>query len=172
MNETEFIELIKEPWFSKWEQWILFAFSFFGTLFSILAFIAAKRAVQAAKAAATTVKIQTITIEISEIVQRLDKLDSEMNYSEARDFFSEINRRVRRITAPFQNNIRYKEAIITINKKLVDCKEALDGVRPIEDVNSVVENAVYYAVEARFSDLSGELAGLMGLFEKRSLDEH
>jgi len=66
------------PFYADWSFWISNVVGVLGLLFSILAFIEARRAKLAASDAGRIVKIQTITIELTEIAQRLDKLDKRL----------------------------------------------------------------------------------------------
>src|SRR4051812_42031977 len=66
----------------------------FGLWFAIKAFKEAREAKKAANEAGKAVKIQSVTIELTELIQRLDKINIEINYSQARDLYSEINRKV------------------------------------------------------------------------------
>lgn len=172
MDETELLNQIKSldiPFWKEGDFWIFLFMALLSLGASIKAFLEARAAKVAATEAGTTVKIQTITIELSEIIQKLDKLDIDIEFSTARDFLNEINRRVRRLTSPFAEDDSYKLKIETIYTSLTDCKSSLDDVRPLENGAPVVDNAVYHAVESHFADLSGELAELMGLFEKRTI---
>lgn len=172
MNETEFLEIIDKLNFPFWKTidfWIFLVLAI-GSLFaSIRAVIEAKQAKIAANDAGKTVKIQTITIELSEVMQRLDKLDVEIDFSTARDLLSETNRRVRRLIAPFKEDEEYKDIIGSIITTLSDSKSALLRVRPIDQDEVVVRSTVYYSIESNFSELTGQLAELMGKFEERTI---
>lgn len=140
---------------------------------AIFAFIEAKGAKRAALDAGRTVKIQTITIELSEILQRLDKLEPAISYSDARDLLNEIARRLRRLASPFKSEQDLKETITDLFTSLEHGKKALNSVKPenleTEEQNQDT-NSVYYATEAHFSSISSYVAELMGLLEKRSID--
>lgn len=145
--------------------------SAFGVYFSIKAFNEAKKAKLAASEAGKTVKIQTITIELSEIVQRLDKLDFELSYSEARDLMNEISRRLRRLIAPFQTTEDMQVACDNLKFALAEAKKALDGIRPAAgSLAEIPNNSVYFATEGHFSNISNCVAEIMGLFEKRNIE--
>ena len=133
-----------------------------------MSFNAASKARIAAESAATIVKIQTITIELSEIIQKLDKLDPNIDFTLGRDLLNENNRRVKRLISPFRDEQDYKETINQINIALENAKKALEEVKPIDSEN-VVKSSVYHAVESHFSTIAGLLAELMGLFEKRTI---
>jgi len=170
---TKILEIISTPFYLKWDFWLFIIIGLIGTIFAILAFIEARRAKTAATAAGNTVKIQTITIELSEIRQRLGKLDTEIKYSDARDLLNEVTGKLRRQVSPFKNEQDLKETIDTLLKSLEAAKEALKTVRPIHSEASqedIENNSVYFATESHFSNISGCVADLMGLFEKRSID--
>jgi len=175
MNETnEILKGISElntPFWERFDFWLFLLLSIASLIASIQAFREAKAARKAANNAGQTVKIQTITIELSEIIQKLDKLELKIEFSQARDFYSEVNRRIKRLTAPFKGDDEYKEVISEIAETLEELKASLAEVRPIEngEGQSPVENSVYFAVEKHFSELGGQLAELMGYFEKRTL---
>ncbi len=61
--------------------------------------------------------------------------------------------------------------ITKIKAVLSNAKGGLDGVKPINaDGQEPVSNSIYYAIESHFSELSGYIAELMGLFEKRTIE--
>lgn len=100
----------------------------------------------------------------------MDKLDIEIEFSTARDLLNETNRRVRRLIAPFKEDDNYKTIAIKIIDTLSSAKNNLLQVRPIDQEEQVVTNSVYYAIESDFSELSGQLAELMGKFEERTIN--
>lgn len=162
------LEKINVPFWEEYDFWIFLVIGLLSLFASIKAFFEAKAAKTAANEAGQTVKIQTITIELSEIIQKLDKLETNIEFSEARDFLSEINRRIKRLTSPFKKEEDYHEVIALIYDTLEITKESLTEVRPLDN-ETVVDNSVYFAVEKHFSDLGGLLAELMGYFEKRTI---
>lgn len=173
MTEKEIIELLRNseiPFWETWDFWIFIVLAIGSLIASITAFKEARKAKEAAHEAGKTVKIQTITIELSEIIQRLDKLDIEIEFSTARDLLNETNRRVRRLIAPFKEDENYKSIATTITDTLTSAKNNLLQVRPIDQEEQVVTNSVYYAIESDFSELSGQLAELMGKFEERTIN--
>lgn len=165
--ETTLME--NDPFYQTYDFWIFLIVGLGGLLFSILAFIAATGAKKAAKEARKTVKIQTITIELSELIHNLDKLEVEIQFHEARDFYSSVNRRIKRLTSPFKQDESYKDIIAEIHATLAQINSALNEVRPLED-NHLDTNAVYFAVQEYFSTLNGQLAELMGHFEGRTIE--
>lgn len=172
MNKNEIIELINQidiPFWERIDFWIFLVLSIGSLYASIKAFIEAKQAKIAANEAGKTVKIQTVTIELSEVIQRLDRLDVEIDFSTARDLLNETNRRVRRLIAPFKEDDEYKTLISSIITTLSDSKTALLQVRPIDQDEIIVKSTVYYSMESNFSELTGQLAELMGKFEERTI---
>jgi hypothetical protein len=172
MTETqEILYLLKEPFWVRPDFWLSIFIGLISTAASILAFFQAKRAKEAAAYAATTVKIQTITIELTELIQKLDKLDYEIEFSTARDFLNEISRKIIRLLAPFKENFDYKTTINTVFETLKKTKISLENVKPMstkKDIDLEL-HSVYHAIESQFSELSALIAELIGLFEKRTL---
>lgn len=170
----EILKLIQEnhiPFYNSAEFYIGSAIGLASVFFSIIAFKEARQAKEAAKEAGSAVKIQTITIELTEIIQRLDKLDINITYQDARDFYNEINRKVRRILSPYKKDDDFKEEILEVSESLNSLKSNLENVRPYnsEMEDSQTGNTVYYAVEGEFSSLSGLLAELTGLLEQKNI---
>ncbi len=164
-------QLLDTPFWKKGDFWIFIGIGSASVFASYKAFREARKARTAAHEAGRTVKIQTITIELSELVQKLDTLDIEIDFSTARDFLNEINRRIRRLMSPFQTDDMYIEVITNIKAVLSNAKGGLDEVKPINaDGQEPVSNSIYYAIESYFSELSGYIAELMGLFEKRTIE--
>lgn len=174
MTNDEIAELAKrltEPFYSDWGYWIAIIIGLASVWFSIKAFLEARKAKQAAAEAGRTVKIQTITIELTEIAQRLDKLDFELSFSEARDLLNEVGRRLRRLIAPFQSTKDMVEACDNLKAALDEAKDALEEVRPqTEDNTELPLNTVYFATQGHFSNISSLVAEIMGLFEKRTIE--
>lgn len=140
----------------------------FGVFFSILAFIEAKAAKKAASEMAKTVKVQTITIELTEIIQGLDKLDYSLNFLTARDRLSEINRKLRRLLAPFEHSEDIKKNCIELKQALDNARSALDGLAPTDTSNDL-PNAIYFGLQSHFGNISSQVAEILGLLEKRNL---
>lgn len=152
------------------EFWITLLMGLLGVIFSLLAFMEAKKAKNAAAEAGKTVKIQTITIELTEIAQRLDKLNFELSFSEARDLLNEVARRLRRLIAPFQTNEDMSEACKCLKDALDEAKQALEEIRPTIEGVELAENTVYFATQGHFANISSLVAEIMGLFEKRTIE--
>lgn len=176
MNKEQYnllVNSIKEidiPFYQDWSFWISTVIGIAGIYFSIVAYREAKEAKKAAKAAGNIVKIQSITIDLTEITQRLDKISIDLTYSDARDFYSEINRRLRRITSVLTVEPTYSQKTSEILLTLTALKTNLDEVRQIGQINANSDGInIFYAIEGEFSNLSGQLADLSGLLEQRTL---
>ena len=159
------------PFYQTLEFYISNIIGVAGVIFSILAFIEAKKAKLAAAQAGTTVKIQTITIELTEIAQRLDKLDYNLDFTTARDLLNEVNRRLRRLIAPFQENTQFQGPSQALKSALDDAKKALDEVRPTTMEAPTAENIVYFGMQGHFSSISAHVAEMMGLFEAQNIEK-
>ena len=148
------LEALNSPFYKSIEFWISISVGLISMTAAIFAFIEAKDAKRAALDAGRTVKIQTITIELTEILQRLDKLEPAISYSDARDLLNEIARRLRRLASPFKSEQDLKDIITKLFTSLEHGKKALNSVKPdnleTEEQNQDI-NSVYYATEAHFS---------------------
>jgi hypothetical protein len=153
-----------------WKFFIGTIIGLFGLHFSIKAFREAKQAKLAAKDAGRIVKIQTITIELTEIAQRLDKLDFGLEFPTARDLLNEVNRRLRRLIAPFQANEKYATSCLTLKKSLDDAKDALGEIRPSDPEGHGAPNAIYYGMQGHFATISSGVAEILGLFEAETIE--
>lgn len=171
----EIIKLINElkiPFYKDLGFWIGVLVGLTSVIFSYIAYREAKKAKEAAKEAGKSVKIQTITIELTELIQRLDKLDVEISYQEARDLYNEINRKVRRILSPYKKEEYFETEILEIITTLNDLKKGLNGVKPFSNDNTeeqMTGSSVYFGIESEFSTLSGQLAELSGLMEQKNI---
>lgn len=163
-------EAVSPAFYTAPEFWIGVIIGLASVVFSVLAFIEARAAKKAASEAGKTVKIQTITIELTEIAQRLDKLDFDLSFSEARDLLNEVGRRLRRLIAPFQANEDMSDACDNLKEALEEAKRALEEVRPQSQDADLPENSVYFATQGHFANVSSLVAEIMGLFEKRTIE--
>lgn len=147
-----------------------------GLFFSIRAFQEAQKAKDeaekaknAAKEAGKTVRAQTVAIELGEISQKLDKLQPNIRYADARELLIDVTRRIRRAISPFSEDVELKGTIDTLKNALDKAKESLEGVRPANNEREIeAPNAVYIGVEADFSAINNQVADLLGLFEKKN----
>lgn len=176
MQEQQYEELLNLitnqsiPFYKDTSFWISTLIGVIGVFFSIISYREAKEAKKAAKAAGNFVKIQSITIDLTEIIQRLDIISTELNYSHARDFFNELNRRIRRIISILSTNAVYNNKTSEILLTLNAIKNNLDDVRKSKtNEQSLAGIDIYFAIESEFSNLSGQLADLSGLLEQKTL---
>jgi hypothetical protein len=164
------LQLLQTPFWKRVEFWIAVTIGIAGLVFSILAFIEARKAKRAATEAGRTLKLQTVTIELTEVAQRLDRIQPNIQFNEARDLLSEISRRLRRATSPFANDPALSTAINAVREALEAAKTSLKSVRPTDLAKEAeTPNAVYYAIEEDFATITNFLADLLGLFEKITL---
>jgi hypothetical protein len=162
---------LSRPFWEAPDFWIGLAVGLIGTCLSALAFWEARQAKRAATEAGRTVKLQTITIELTEIGQRLDKIQPEIRFSEARDLLAEINRRLRRVTSPYATDGELASSIAGLREALQVAQSSLKAVRPTDpDSEADAPNAVYFGIESDFANINNSVADLLGLFEKRTLD--
>jgi len=175
MTETQYQELLKlitnnqsPPFYVDTAFWISSVIGLLGVYLSFRAFKEASEAKKAARAAGSFVRLQSITMDLTEIIQRLDKLSTELDYSDARDFYNELNRRVRRSISILTTDLLYSEKTKEILQTLNNIKSNLDGVRQSGTTDQTLLAGInlYYAIEGEFSSLSGQLADLCGLLEQ------
>lgn len=173
----QLLEKSEQPLIQAWDFWLFLGLSLIGIglsagglWYSIRSFQEAQAAKKAAVEAGKIVKVQTVTIELSEIIQRLDALETDISFTDARDLHTEIARRLRRLTSSLRNDADadLKNSIEQLHVSLEETRTALDGVRP-EQQPPKTENVVYNAIEGHFSSMSGCIADLMGLLEKRTI---
>jgi hypothetical protein len=158
------------PFWHSLDFWISTLIGGGSVLFSLLAFLEARKAKAAATEAGRTVKIQTITIELTEISQRLDKLGMEIQFNEARDMINELSRRLRRLISPFQDEEGLSDTIVSLKEALLGVKNSLNDVRPTDQSeDEQAPHSVYYAIEGDLATINGLVADLLGLFEKRTI---
>lgn len=159
------------PYWKDTGFWLGFIVGIGGLVFSIMAWVEAKRAKRAATAAGMTVKSQTVAIELTEIVQRLRNVQPGMRFAEARDLIGETASRVHRATSPFLKEPALSDAIDNAKKAVQSAQIALASVRPTaSNAESEAPDAVYYGIEADCTQISNFVSDLIGLFEKQTFD--
>lgn len=171
---NQILQFIQEPFWRRWEFWIPLAelvVGAFGLLFAGLAFKEAKLAKQAATAAGRTVRIQSVAIELTEISQRLDRIHSDIKFSDTRDLLTEVSRRLHRATAPFVEDRKLANAVAATRESLESAHAALIKVRPTDPAKEEeAPHAVYYAIEDAFASISTCVANLVGLLDRETFD--
>ncbi|WP_416638233.1 hypothetical protein [Pseudomonas sp. OHS18] len=168
-NVEKILKYTEASFLTAGDFWINLVVGLAGVCFSLLAFVEAKKAKEAAAAAAVTVKMQSLTIELTEIAQRLDKIDYDIDFQEARNLLSESSRRLIRIIAPFQDKGNLADLKSELTTIVSNAMTALDNVRP-ENGQAVVHNAIYFAMQWHFSNISNLTAEITGIFEKSSIE--
>lgn len=164
------LDIVNAPFWHRGEFWIGTILGALGLTFSVLAFIQAKRAATAAHAAARSVKIQTVTMELQEVSQRLSGIAFDIGFVSARLLLTEASSRIRRHTAPFRNDARFREAIAELRGALPTAWNALNGVRPTDpSKESAAANTVFNAIDSSFSQLVELISELLGLMETETL---
>jgi hypothetical protein len=165
------VELLQRPFWTHFDFWIALSIGVGGLVFSILAFLEARSAKRAAILAGRTVKLQTIAIELSEIAQKLDRIEPEIRFNEARDLLAEISRRVHRATSPFMKDPKLSSAVTDAREALKTAQNSLKAVRPADPTKEdEAPLAVYNAVENNFAAINDCVADLLGLLEKEAYD--
>jgi len=161
---------LNQPFYSDWAFWIGVILSLIGIAISWIAYKEAEKAKEAAFKAGSIVRLQSITIELTEIIQRLDKINTDLDYSSARDFFNELSRKIRRSIAVISTNPDFKDKTDEIVTNLNAIKTNLDDVRKtaIEDKSLLEGIDLYFIIEGDFSNLSGNLAELCGILEQKT----
>jgi hypothetical protein len=147
-----------------------------GLIYSIRAFREAEKAKQeaqearkAATAAGRTVRLQTVAIELSEIIQKLERLQQDIRFSEAQELLNEVSRRVRRFVSPFADDVKLSEPIAVCLSALDSAQKSLNAVRPTDPTKAIdVPGVVYWAIQGDFAQINNLVAALLGLFEKES----
>jgi len=167
----ELLRSLEAPFYQRLEFWIATSLAMIGILFSLLAFVEARRAKAAALAAAANVKIQTIVLDLSEIVYGLGKIEAEtLSYPTARDLIIHVTRKLNRFLGPYEKVPDFGKKIGEINKVLSDVKNQLEGLRPNPGQPNPDGTSIYYAIEGALSQLSGLVSALMGQMEHYSME--
>ncbi len=173
------MEELQRPFWHRLDFWvgiIGILVSGAGLFYSIRAFLEAEKAKKeaqearkAATAAGRTVRLQTVAIELSEIIQKLERLQQDIRFSEAQELLNEVSRRLRRFVSPFADDSKLSGAITPCLNALDSAQKSLNGVRPSDPSKATeVPGAVYWAIQGDFATINSLVAALLGLFEKES----
>ncbi|OOG55161.1 hypothetical protein B0E47_10210 [Rhodanobacter sp. B05] len=112
-----------------------------------------------------------MAIELSEVSQKIDAIEPDISYGDARNLLAEISRKLRRVTSPFESDAKLKAAIAALRDAIETTRTSLKAVRPLkENGESQIESAVYYGIEADFSNINNLVADLQGLLEMYSIN--
>lgn len=172
------LRVVQQPFYNHPDFWIglilsmaAIAIGVFGLYYAYMAFKEAGEAKKAANAAGKTVKIQTVTIELTEILQKLGNLQPNIEFSDAWNLLTEIQRRLRRTVSPFQKDADLGDTIAALKEALSAASKALASVRPSDPAKEeMAPLAVYNAIQDNFAAITNIVADLLGLFEKKSIN--
>lgn len=165
------LELLQQPFWHRVDFWIATVLGAAGLIFSILAFLEAAKAKRAAIAAGRTVKLQTIAIELTEVSLKLDRIETNIRFSEARDLLAEISRRLHRATSPFANDSKLSGSISATLAALSAAQTSLKAVRPTDPTKEdEAPFATYNAIEDNFATINNCVGDLVGLLEKETFN--
>jgi hypothetical protein len=163
------VSAIHKSFYMAWDFWINFILGIAGVVFAVLAFIEARAAKEAAKHAGRSVKIQTVALELMETLIKLDRLEPDIKYKEARDLLTETGRKITRSVAPFAMDEGLKDSIGALRLRIEEANTALNDVRPTTPLaEQDAPQAVYNAIEAHFSRINSSVAHLVGLLEMQT----
>lgn len=166
----EILNLIKIPFYYKFDFYIGFFIGMLSLWLSLKAFREAREAKIAAAAIGKMVKLQSMTIELQEISQKLDRIDEKIKFTEARDLLSETNRKLRRLMAPLSDT-SYEKKCDELKQALEMARQDLGKLIPVASAEKTDEIAnVYFAMENHFSFISGLIADLIGLSENKTIE--
>lgn len=162
---------IDKPFYYDFGFWIGLIIGLLGIFISWIAYKEAEKAKEAAFKAGNIVRLQSITIELTEIIQRLDKINTDLDYSTARDFFNELSRKIRRSISVISTSPEYSNKTNEIIAILNTIKNNLDDVRKNVMVDKSLLQGIdlYFTIEGDLSDLSGNLAELCGMLEQKAV---
>ncbi len=163
------LAVLQESFWKKLDFWIFFCLGLAGLLFSFLAFLEARQAKRAARDAGQVVKIQSVLIDLTELGQKINRLDPNIRFNDARDLLTETSSKIRRIVSPFNQDDELRTTINNLLGALDRAQAALNSVRPTApDSESSAPQAVFYGIQENFSFISNLVAELLGLFEGRN----
>jgi hypothetical protein len=152
------------------EYWISVGIGSLGLILSGLSFLEAKKAKEAAILAGRTVKAQSITIELAEVSQRLASIQLNIDYSGARDALTDAEMKIHRHTASLQVDQDFKNSIDTLRTSLGLANTALEQVIPVPGAPNI-PGVVYNAISKHYASICGQLYGIIGLLEKRTIEK-
>lgn len=168
---AELTVAVNQKYWAKPDFWISVAFNVVGLGLTALTFWQAKKARDAAVDAGRTVKGQSVIIELSEIGQRIESIQSDISYREARDLFSGINRRVRRIISSYANDPFFSTSVAALRSALESAQVSLNAVKPTSpDSETRAPDAVFFGIEEEFATINNLIADLIGLMERQTVE--
>jgi len=163
---------LEAPFWTHGGFWIELPIGLAGLVFSILAFVEAKRAAIAATEAAKAVKLQSMSGELIEISQELQGFKPGITFDAAKAIYGEVLFKLQRVMAPFEKDSGLHSQIEAVVAALETAHEALNRVLPADpSKENVAPDSVYYGVEDQFSMLNGHIGRLLGLVEQQSVEK-
>jgi hypothetical protein len=176
------IGLLQSEFWSRGDFWIFLILSVVGVVVSSyglkyavwayreaqMAKNEAEQAKKAATLAGRTVKLQSVIIELGEVPRKLEALNPEVLFEDARNLFNEVSWRITRALTPFVDDAEFKVRIGALFLALEEGESALSGVKPSGGTDpSETPRAVYNALESNFSTIGKLVHALQGSFEKQ-----
>lgn len=166
---NQILAALQEGFWHKVDFWIFLILGIFGFIFSLLAYLEARQAKRAATEAGQVVKIQSVLIDLTELGQKINRLDPNIRFNDARDLLTETSSKIRRIVSPFNSDDKLQNTINKLLAALDTAQIALNSVRPTAaDSESSAPQAVFYGIQENFSCISNLVAELLGLFEGKN----
>lgn len=163
------INALQVGFWQKADFWIFLVIGIAGLVFSILAFLEARQAKRAATEAGQIVKIQSVLIDLTELGQKINRLDPNIKFNDARNLLTEASSKIRRIVSPFNVDTELQDTIKKLLSALDSAQISLNSVRPVEPNSEVsAPQAVFYGIQESFSGISNLVAELLGLFEGKN----
>ncbi len=167
----QILQMLQTPFWKHLDFWTATLIGVAGLVFSILAFLEARKAKTAATAAGRTVKLQTVIIELMEVSQGLFEIKQDILFVEARHSLSVISSKVRRAATPFAADPKLSAAIKSTIESIDAAEQSLQAVCPSDPAKEQeAPYATYNAIQAHFFTISDNVYALIGLFEKETLD--
>lgn len=163
------VDLLQQGFWLKIDFWIFLGIGITGLILSWLAFQEASKAKKAATEAGQVVKIQSVVIDLTELGQKINRLDPQIKFNNARDLLTDTSTKIRRIVSAFNGDDALSETINRLLLALDSAQKALNAVRPVNvDSEASVPQAVFYGIQEEFSSISNLVAELLGLFEGKN----
>jgi hypothetical protein len=178
-------ELLETPFWKHVDFWISTVIGIVGAFIAYGAYtqaqkaekeaekakIEAEKAKQAATGAGKTVKLQTVCIELSEIAQALAGVRPGMKFKDAKELFNDTSGHLLRMITPFANQPDLRDAIAAVKTAIQDGHASLRQVAPSDPTKEdEAPNAVYNAVEDKFTTMKFAVSELTGLMEAQTYD--
>lgn len=142
----------------------------FGVLYSLRAFREAREAKLAAREAGRTVKRLTVVVDLTEIALRLERIDSNIDFGEARQLLNDASRRIHRLLAPYRAHSDYDQHCSQLYQALANARVSLETMYPESSDEGRAGTTIFFATEKHFALISNHIATILGLFEQESIE--